>query len=73
MTLRLFGFSLFSFVLGVALVTAITPNVSTANTQDDRAADREAIRAHVRSIAPRPLHHSDALTALMERLRTERK
>src|SRR5882672_4289723 len=47
MSLRTFGFSLFSLVLGVALVTAITPNVSTANIQDDRAADREAIRAHI--------------------------
>jgi ketosteroid isomerase-like protein len=50
MTLKLLGFSLFSFILGVALVTAITPNVSTANIQDDRAADREAIRAHIDSI-----------------------
>ena len=33
----------------------------------------EAIRAQVRSIAPRPLEHSHPLTALMERLRTERK
>src|SRR5207247_5939200 len=50
MTLRVFGFSLFAFVLGVALVTAITPNVSTMSIQDDRAADREAIRAHIDSI-----------------------
>jgi ketosteroid isomerase-like protein len=50
MTLRTFGFSLFSFVLGVALVTAITPNVMTASPQDDRTADREAIRAHIDSI-----------------------
>ena len=50
MTLRIFGFSLFLFVLGVALVAAITANVSTAKIQDDRAADREAIRAHIDSI-----------------------
>ena len=50
MTLRALGFSLFSFTLGVALFAAITTNVSTANIQDDRAADREAIRAHIDSI-----------------------
>jgi ketosteroid isomerase-like protein len=50
MTLRILGFSLFTFVLGVALIAAITTNVSTAHIQDDRAADREAIRAHIDSI-----------------------
>jgi hypothetical protein len=50
MTLRILGFSLFTFVLGVALIAAITTNVSTAKIQDDRAADREAIRAHIDSI-----------------------
>ena len=50
MTLRIFGFSLFSFAFGVVLVTASATNVSTANIQDDRAADREAIRAHIDSI-----------------------
>jgi ketosteroid isomerase-like protein len=36
-----------SFVLGSVFVTATTP---AQNTQDDRAADREAIRAHIDSI-----------------------
>src|ERR1700704_2383658 len=47
MTLKIFGFSLFSFVLGLALFAATTPAV---RAQDDRAADREAIRAHIDSI-----------------------
>ena len=47
MTLRLLGWSLLSFVLGALLFTTIN---STANIQDDRAADREAIRAHIDSI-----------------------
>jgi ketosteroid isomerase-like protein len=56
MTLRAFGFSLFSFVLGVALFTTTTSVVgivekdAAINIQDDRAADREAIRAHIDSI-----------------------
>lgn len=50
MTLRIFGFSLFSFVLGVALVAAIRPNGAAMIIQDDRAADRAAIRAHIDSI-----------------------
>src|SRR5258706_10423786 len=50
MTLRILGFSLFSFVLGVALVAAIRPNGSAMIIQDDRAADRAAIRAHIDSI-----------------------
>src|SRR5882762_693641 len=54
MTLRIFF--LCSFVLGVAFFTATMPALSLAdndpvmNTQDDRAADREAIRAHIDSI-----------------------
>jgi ketosteroid isomerase-like protein len=47
MTLRIFGISLFSFVLGIALFAANTPAV---RAQDDRAADRAAIRAHIDSI-----------------------
>ena len=47
MTLRLLGWSLLSFVLGALLFTTIN---STANIQDDRAADREATRAHIDSI-----------------------
>jgi len=47
MTLRLLGWSLLSLVLGALLFTTIN---STANIQDDRAADREAIRAHIDSI-----------------------
>ncbi|HYJ88306.1 MAG TPA: nuclear transport factor 2 family protein [Pyrinomonadaceae bacterium] len=51
MTLRIFGFSLFSFALGVALFVATTSVTGvTATIQDDRAADREAIRAHIDSI-----------------------
>jgi hypothetical protein len=50
MTMRIFGFSLVSFVLGAALFAARITNVSNANVQDDRAADREAIRAHIDSI-----------------------
>src|SRR5205809_2761518 len=47
MTLRIFGFNSLSFALGALLLATIT---STANIQDDRAADREAIRAHLDSI-----------------------
>src|SRR5438309_8268791 len=47
MALRLLGWSLLSFALGALLFATIT---STANIQDDRAADREAIRAHIDSI-----------------------
>ena len=52
MTLRILGFSLFSFILGVALVASATGINSAAMTliQADRAADREAIRAHIDSI-----------------------
>src|SRR2546429_6565417 len=48
--LRVLALSLFSFALGVALVAAIKPNTVAMNIQDDRAADREAIRAHIDSI-----------------------
>lgn len=50
MTLRILGFSLFSFMLGASLFATLTTRVSTANLQDDRAADRAAIRAHIDSI-----------------------
>ena len=56
MNLRIVGFSILSFVLGVVLVASTTPGVSIVkkgaamNMQDDRAADREAIRAHIESI-----------------------
>src|SRR5881227_778032 len=46
MTLRTLGFSFLSFALGALLFATIT---STENNQDDRAADREAIRAHIDS------------------------
>ena len=49
MTLRIFGFFLLSFVLGVAVFATTTP-VNSLNIQGDRAADREAIRAHIDSI-----------------------
>jgi ketosteroid isomerase-like protein len=49
MTLKLFGFSILSFVLGVTFFAAATPGTAT-NIQADRAADREAIRAHIDSI-----------------------
>jgi len=47
MTLRTIGFSFLSFVLGAVLFATIS---SRAYVQDDRAADREAIRAHIDSI-----------------------
>src|SRR5437870_2011325 len=47
MTMRILGFSVLSFALGALLFATIT---STASIQDDRAADREAIRAHIDSI-----------------------
>ena len=54
MTLRILGFSLFSFMLGAALFATFTTRVSNANVQgnlpSDRAADRSAIRAHIESI-----------------------
>ena len=50
MTLRILGFSLFSFIVGATLFATFTPNVSNASVQEDRAADRAAIRAHIESI-----------------------
>ena len=50
MTLRSFGIHFFSFLVGMVLVTATASAASSQNTQDDRAADREAIRAHIDSI-----------------------
>jgi len=50
MTLRIFGFSLLSFLLGVALFAANRPAAKSMNFQDDRTADREAVRAHIDSI-----------------------
>ncbi len=47
--LRALGFSVFSFVLGAVFIAATTP-ASSLNIQDVRAADREAIRAHIDSI-----------------------
>jgi hypothetical protein len=50
MTLRIFGSFLFSFVLGIGFFAAPTRAQTFMNIQDDRAADREAIRAHIDSI-----------------------
>jgi len=50
MTLRSFGIHLFSFTFAVVLVTATASAASSQSIQDDRAADREAIRAHIDSI-----------------------
>jgi ketosteroid isomerase-like protein len=50
MTLRILGFSLFSFMLGAALFATFTTHSSTANVKEDRSADRGAIRAHIESI-----------------------
>jgi ketosteroid isomerase-like protein len=61
MTLRIRLFSVISFVLGAAFFGAIIPiqnslaqsslaQEKAVNAQDDRAADREAIRAHIDSI-----------------------
>ncbi len=50
MTLRILGYSLSLFALGALLFATIPSNVSTATIQDDRAADRQAIRAHIDSI-----------------------
>ena len=47
MTRKILGFFVFSLVFGFAFLAATTPAVSA---QDDRAADREAIRAHIDSI-----------------------
>jgi len=50
MARRILEFSILSFFVGLALVASIRSNTSTANIQDDRAADRAAIRAHIDSI-----------------------
>src|SRR5712671_911480 len=50
MALRIFGFSLFAFILGIALFNATLLTTSSMIIQDDRAADRAAIRAHIDSI-----------------------
>ena len=59
MALRLSIFSLFSFVLGAALFAAVPPVTTFVATdvamaamkvQDDRAADRQAIRTHIEKI-----------------------
>jgi ketosteroid isomerase-like protein len=55
MTLKILGLSIFSFVLAIALFATDTPAVRSleavdVNLQGDRAADREAIRAHIDSI-----------------------
>ena len=47
MVLRLMGVSLLLLALGSM---PFTTNISSANVQDDRAADREAVRAHIDSI-----------------------
>src|SRR6266508_3896495 len=56
MILRISIFSLLSFILGVALFAAVRPAAGpvakavTVETQEDRAADAAAIRAHIESI-----------------------
>jgi hypothetical protein len=56
MIMRISIASLLSFILGVALFAAINPiagsvaKAATVQTQDDRAADVAAIRAHIESI-----------------------
>jgi ketosteroid isomerase-like protein len=56
MTLKIFGFFFIALVLGVAFFTAATAarsvveKATAISTQDERAADREAIRAHINSI-----------------------
>ena len=50
MTLRSFGIYLVSFTVGIGLVMATASAARSQSVQDDRAADREAIRAHIDSI-----------------------
>jgi ketosteroid isomerase-like protein len=50
MSLRNFGIYLFSFALGMVLVTSAASAANSQSIQDDRADDREAIRAHIDSI-----------------------
>src|SRR5258706_6516540 len=50
MTFRIFGFSLLSFILGVALFAANRPAAKSMNFQEVRKAHREAVGAHIDSI-----------------------
>src|SRR6185503_19395909 len=50
MTLRSFGIYLVCFTVGIGLVMATASAARSQSVQDDRAADREAIRAHIDSI-----------------------
>ncbi len=50
MTLRTFGYHLLTFVFAIAFIAATAAVMNSQNAQDDRAADREAIRAHIDSI-----------------------
>ncbi|HTE92693.1 MAG TPA: nuclear transport factor 2 family protein [Bradyrhizobium sp.] len=50
MTLRSFGIYLFSFAFALVLLAATASAASAQSVQDDRAADRAAIRAHIDSI-----------------------
>ena len=50
MTLRSFGIYLFSFAFALVLVVATASAASAQSVQDDRPADRAAIRAHIDSI-----------------------
>ncbi len=76
MTLRALGFSLLAFILGVALVAAIKPNSLAMIVHDDRAADGEAIRAHIdiifqafikRDLAALRATHAQNFSALQQR------
>ena len=50
MTLRTFRICLFSFIIGLMVLTATASPASSQNVQDNRSADREAIRSHIDSI-----------------------
>lgn len=50
MSVRSFGIYLSSFLVALVLVSATVFATRSQNIQDDRAADREAIRAHIDSI-----------------------
>jgi ketosteroid isomerase-like protein len=50
MTLRSFGIYLFSFAFALVLLAATASAPSAQSVQEDRAADRAAIRAHIDSI-----------------------
>ena len=60
MYLRIIVCSAFSFVLGVAIVSATRPHSAAMVAQDDRAADREAVRAHIDSIFQAFIHKDAA-------------